>query len=61
MMDKALQANPVKNIKGLQIKNLQPLFFVSGPGYCANTANSNKATMLEILIIGLIAGPAVSL
>ncbi len=29
--------------------------------YCASTASNSKATMLVILIIGLTAGPAVSL
>jgi hypothetical protein len=35
--------------------------FINFLNYPAITANNNKATMLVILIIGLTAGPAVSL
>ena len=38
-----------------------PFVFCSPPFQCASTASSSSATMLVILIIGLTAGPAVSL
>ena len=45
----------------LRSEGIPARFSAVGHGQCASTASNNSATMLVILIIGLTAGPAVSL
>jgi len=45
----------------LELEPARTVASAASPYQCARTASSSSATMLVILIIGLTAGPAVSL
>ena len=51
----------VAGILELELEPARTVASAASPYQCARTASSSSATMLVILIIGLTAGPAVSL